>query len=214
MNKQRLAIIGAGDMARQIAHYVANDKRYEVIGFVDDYTPVNSPVGKYSVLSKLDSAETNFKKGLFDLLIVAVGYSRMNYRKLVFDMFDGIIPFATFVHSSCFIDSSVNLSRGVIVFPGCVIDSNVTLGKNVFVHCGSVISHDSKVGSHTYVSPSVSIAGNCVIGESCILGISTTIIDRISICESVRTGGGTVVINNINEAGTYVGVPARKINDK
>ena len=36
-------------------------------------------------------------------------------------------------------------------------------------------------------------------------------IDKISVCDNVIIGAGAVVIEDIMEAGTYVGIPAKRI---
>ena len=35
--------------------------------------------------------------------------------------------------------------------------------------------------------------------------------NNLHICDKVMVGAGAVIISNIDEQGTYVGVPARKI---
>ena len=39
----------------------------------------------------------------------------------------------------------------------------------------------------------------------------TKVIQGITIADHVRTGAGAVVVRDVEEAGTVVGVPARKI---
>lgn len=212
MKTPRLAIIGSGELAYHIAHYAKEDKQFEVTGFYDDFTLPGTMVNGYPILGTLNDIEHQFNSGKFDNLLVAVGYSRMIYRKEVFERFEKTIPMAKLIHSSCYIDPDARIGPGCVIFPKCTIFKDVIIEKNVFIQIGLTMA-DSLIGKHTMLSPSVSIAGHCKIGECCNIGISTTIINDIQICDFVRTGGGTVITRNINESGLYVGMPARRIGD-
>jgi sugar O-acyltransferase (sialic acid O-acetyltransferase NeuD family) len=211
--KKRIALIGSGELARHIAHYLDEDSQFETVGFFDDFTEKGTLVGNHTVMGRLNDIENSFKNGLFDELIVAVGYTRMKYRKQVFERFEKTVPFATFLHASSFVDFSAKIGKGVVIFPSCTIYQDSVIEDNVFIQIGSVMA-DLIIKKHTMISPSASIAGHCIIGECCNIGVSTIIINDVSICDFVRTGGGTVVTKNITEPGLYVGVPARKIKDE
>lgn len=209
---KRVAFIGSGEMARHIAHYMVEDKQFEVVGYFDDFVEVGTIVNGYPVLGKLDDIEDSFKKGVFDEMINAVGFTRMEYRKETFERFEHTIPFATFIHSSVLLDSTAKIGKGVVIFPFCIIYLDAIVEDNVFIQIRSYVT-DSIVKRHTMISGTVSIAGRAEIGECCNIGISTTVSNDIKVCDFVRTGAGTVVVKDITEPGTYVGVPARKIKD-
>jgi len=44
-----------------------------------------------------------------------------------------------------------------------------------------------------------------------IIGAGAVVTDKISICDNVIIGAGSVVIRDIEDAGTYVGNPAKRI---
>ena len=50
-----------------------------------------------------------------------------------------------------------------------------------------------------------------VIGNNCYIGASAIILEGITMCNDVRIGAGCVVTKNISQAGTYIGMPARRI---
>jgi sugar O-acyltransferase (sialic acid O-acetyltransferase NeuD family) len=210
---KKIAFIGSGEMARHIAHYMVEDNQFEIAGYYDDFTPVGTIVNSYPILGTLDDLETQFKLRVFDELINAIGFTRMQYRKEVFERFEKDVPFATFIHSSCLVDSTAKIGKGVVVFPFCILYLDSVIEDDVFIQIRSYVT-DSRVKKHTMISGTVSIAGRSEIGECCNIGITTTVNDDIKICDFVRTGSGSVVTRNITEPGTYVGVPARKISDK
>lgn len=209
---KRIAFIGSGEMARHIAHYMVEDNQFEIAGYYDDYTPVGSIVHSYPILGRLDDLGTQYKSGVFDELINAIGFTRMEYRTELFERFEKNIPFATFIHSSCLVDSTAKIGKGVVVFPNCILYLDSVIGDNVFIQVNSTVT-DSKVGKDSMISAGVMIAGRSEIGQGCNIGVSTCISSDVKLCSGVRTGAGTVVVKDIIEPGTYVGIPARKIKD-
>ena len=208
---KRLAIIGSGDLAKQIAHHAVNDKHYQLVGCFDDFKIKGEESNGLPILGNLDSIQDCFNQGIFDELIIGIGYNHMNFRQELFLKFEKTIPFSTIIHSSCFIDKSVKVGKGTIIYPGCIIDMNTEIGNNCLIYNGCNIAHDTNVANNTIFSPGVNIAGFCSIGAHVVLGIGSVLSDNIVITEKVRTGAGTVVVHSIIESGIYVGVPAKKL---
>lgn len=202
-----IAIIGAGDLGRQIAHYVRHDKK-KVIGFFDDTLPTGTYVNDLPVLGGLDAIVSMHHASKFDSLLLGIGYKHMNFRKTVFHRFRDI-PFASFVHSSVLMDSTVKIGEGSIVFPGCLLDKGVVVQENVLINVHATISHDTVIEAHSFISPRVALAGFVTVGERCILGINCVVIDNIAITAQSQLGAGAVVTKSILKKGLYVGVPAK-----
>lgn len=207
---KRLIIIGAGDLGQQIDHFVTADNQFEVVGFVDDWQTKGSLVNGKPIMGCIDDLVSLFEKGLFDETIIGVGYKHFGFRKLLFERFHGVVPFGTFVHSSCYVDSTAEIGKGVVMYPRCIVDRNALIKDNVFVNWGTGIGHDSILEPHSFFAPMVHLAGLVHIGEMCMLGIGAIAIDHIFIADSTIIGGGTVVVKNIETPnGVYVGNPAR-----
>jgi sugar O-acyltransferase (sialic acid O-acetyltransferase NeuD family) len=205
-----LAIIGAGHLGQQIAHFAITDGHFEKVIFFDDYTS-EAEVNGIKVGGKTNSIVDSFNNKMFDEIIIGIGYNHMESRKEFFQKFYKHIPFANIIHSSNLIDESVSFGVGNILYPGSVIDAKVEIKDNILINIGCSIAHDTIIHSHCFISPRVALAGFIEIGERSILGINSTIIDNIKIAAQVQIGGGTVVIKNIEKSGIYVGNPARII---
>jgi sugar O-acyltransferase (sialic acid O-acetyltransferase NeuD family) len=210
--KKRIAFLGSGEMARHIAHYMVEDNQFDIAGYYDDFSEVGSLINGYPVLGKISDVENGYKQKKFDELINAIGFTRLEYRKELFEMFDNKVPFGTFIHSTCLVDSTAKIGKGVVVFPFTILYLDAVVEDNVFIQIRSYVT-DSIVKKHSMISGTVSIAGRAEVGECCNIGISTTISNDVKICDFVRTGAGTVVVKDITEPGTYVGAPARKIKN-
>ncbi len=206
---KRISIIGSGHLGQQIAYHIHQDTQDRVVAYFDEFQTVGTSVLNIPVIGGNKDILTQFENDSFDEILVAVGYKHMAFRKSVFEELRGKIPFYTFVHSSVQVDSSAEIGQGTVIYPGCLVDQNVKIGENVLMNVSGTIAHDSEIGNHSFLSPCVAIAGFVKVGEQCIIGINSTIIDNISILSQTQIGGGTVVIKNIEQAGLYVGNPAK-----
>jgi len=205
-----LAIVGAGDLGQQIAHYALSDNHYDKVVFFDDY--VNDKiVNGIPVLGKLNTLKESFEEKKFDELILGIGYKHLKIRKELYELYFKDIPFGKIIHSTSWVDPTAIVEKGTVIYPGCVIDAKATIGANIIMNIACSIAHDAEIGKHCFLSPSVAIAGFVKINECCFIGINSTIIDNINIIANTFLGGGAVVIKSIDKKGLYVGNPAKFI---
>lgn len=203
-----LAILGSGELGRQIAHIALSDKHYSKVVFFDDFSN-EKKVNGIEIAGTSDDIESEYSKKSFHELIIGVGYKHLTARKSLFERFIKLIPFATIIHSTCWVDSSAVIKPGTILYPNCCIDAYVIVDANVILNLGCTIAHNTFIGSHSFLSPRVAIAGFVKIEELCFIGINSTIIDNICITKATRLGGASLVTKNIIQSGSYVGSPVR-----
>lgn len=124
------------------------------------------------------------------------------------------IEFPSILHPSAQFDRRqgyLNIGDGCIVSANSVLSTGVSLGKFVQVDYGATVGHESSIGDFVRISPGANISGNVVIENSTFIGAGAVVLENISICSDVVVGAGAVVLSSITEKGTYVGVPARRI---
>jgi len=210
--KNRVAIIGAGELGLQIIELLLESDKYEMFGFYDDSLPKNTNVVyDFKVLGNTNEILIDYHQDLFDYLIVAIGYNHMQKRSELFELFSKEISFATLIHSSCVVNRSASIEQGAIIYPGCILDKNVHIGQNVLLNLGVIISHDSVIEDHCFIAPGVKIAGFSSIEKACFVGIGAIVIDNIKINKNLIIGAGAVVVNDLIELGKYGGNPAKKL---
>ncbi|MCB9257633.1 MAG: acetyltransferase [Chitinophagales bacterium] len=210
---KKLAIIGSKDLAQQMAHHVKADNKFQVVGFFDDFEIKGTRKYGIPVLGKIDEIQNFFEAKTFDELIIGIGYKYLSFREELFQRFSDTIPFASFVHSSTFLDSSSRLGKGSFIYPGCNIDMYTTIGDNVLMYNDCVLAHNSILGSHSVLSPSVKIAGFVEVGKRVNFGIGTVIIDNLKVADDVRTGASATIVSDIDKPGLYFGCPAKFIKE-
>lgn len=205
-----LAILGAGHLGQQIAHYAISDKKYDDVVFFDDFI-IEEEVSGHKIIGTIQEIEKAFLDKKFDELLLGIGYKHLSTRKDLFERFNDKIPFGKLIHSSCWIDKTAIICDGVVIYPNCCIDAYSVVDCNSILNICCSISHDTNIGKHCFLSPRVAIAGFVKIEEQCIIGINATIIDNIKVVSQIQIGAGAVVIKNLVTKGLYVGNPAKFI---
>jgi sugar O-acyltransferase (sialic acid O-acetyltransferase NeuD family) len=209
-----LAIIGAGDLGRQIAGIARACHASKTVAFFDDFKPVGATFADGRVLGRIDDIEARYAAGAFDGLLVGIGYKHAAFRRACFERFASAISFPRLVHPTAHVDQGATLAAGTVVGAGCVFDEGVNVDANCYFYPGCIIAHDTVVEAHCLFGPGVTLAGFVTVESSCFLGVRTTVSDNVRIATGTQTGAGAVVVANITSPGVYAGVPAKRLRDR
>ena len=194
----RLIIIGASGHGKVVAD-IAVLNGYKDIAFLDDDENKKDCAG-WPVIGKSTKAPDGE-------LFVAVGNAET--RKRLMEFYSGrTIP--VLIHPKAVVAKDVEIGLGTVVMAGTVINPGARIGKGVIVNTSSSIDHDCVIGEFSHISVGVHLSGTVTIGERTWIGAGATINNNVNICDGCTIGAGGVVIKDINEPGTYVGVPANK----
>lgn len=205
----RLIIVGAGVFGRQALEIALAQQKYSVIGFYDDFNS-DKTFEELPIFGKIDQLQVDFLNDKFDFVFYGIGYNHLSFKQSLIHKFPAI-PMATIVHPSVIIENSAKIEDGVLIYPRSYIGPRVHLHKGVVVNVYSYLPHDNVVGEASFLSGGLNIGGKVNIGERSFIGIGTTTSDSLSICDDVFVGAGSLVLKSIEEPGTYVGSPVKKI---
>ena len=115
----------------------------------------------------------------------------------------------------CFIGPFVEIQRDVRIGARTRIQSHsficelVDIGADCFIGHGVMFIND-RFGNGGPARGDRSLWESTVIGDRVSIGSNVTLLP-VKICDDVVIGAGSVVTRNIDEPGTYVGNPARKL---
>lgn len=196
---KKLVIIGASGHGKVIAD-IAVKNGYEEIVFLDDDVSIKECAG-FPVVGK--TSEAKYIEGD---KIVAIGNAKI--RERIQGELKNIV---TLIHPSAVISRRVEIGEGTVVMAGAVINSDAVIGKGCIINTGASVDHDCRIADFVHVSVGAHVAGTCVIGEKTWIGAGATVSNNVNICGNCMIGAGAVVVKNIVEAGSYVGLPAKKI---
>lgn len=206
MNK-RLIIIGAGGHGKVIADIALKNNQYDEICFLDDIK-ASKKCMDFDVIGKVNDVYSYLND--YDIF-VAIGDSDIR-EKLIKDLKQQGAVIPTLVHPNAVIAKNVSIGLGTVVMAGAIINPDTSIGEGCIINTSASIDHDCVIKDYVHISVGAHLAGNILVNEHTWIGIGACVRNNTAISERVMIGAGAVVVNNIEEKGTYIGVPAKKIN--
>lgn len=203
---KKLLIIGSGGHGKVCADIALKMNKWEYVAFLDDNSELVSCLD-LNVIGKISDAQEYKECSDF---FVAIGNNRLRGKTLD-NLFTDDYSVVNLVHPNAIIGTNSEIGLGTVVMAGVVINSCTMIGKGCIINTSSSIDHDNLIDDYVHIAPGAHTSGMVKIGQGSLLGIGCLIANNVSIGSNCILGAGTVVIKDINESGTYVGVPARKV---
>ena len=203
-NGGKMILFGCGGHARSIVNVIRGLKENIEIILVDENATENELILGCQTFGEHAMGEK-------DVYIIAVGDNAK--RKKLYAALNHVAlgRCVSIVAPNAHIGIDAKIGNGTFVSTNAYIGPQAEIGKNTIINTCSVIEHEVKVGDNTHIAPNATVCGRSRIGNNVFCGAGSIIIDQINVCNDVVLGAGSVVRADIKEAGTYVGVPARKI---
>ena len=126
---------------------------------------------------------------------------------------DRDITFASLIHPTANLASTVHVGEGVFVNMSATIGPNVRLEDFCTVNRAASIGHDSKVGRYSLIGPAAAIAGSTMIGKRSIVSMRATVLDRLVIGDLSVIGAAALVNKDIPSGVVAYGVPAKVVRE-
>jgi sugar O-acyltransferase (sialic acid O-acetyltransferase NeuD family) len=205
MGHKSLVIIGTGGHAKVCLDIAELMGQWDEIVFFTEDQEVKEFMG-YKVVDGLDVEPDNIEREYF----VAIGDSEKR-KKWQESLVQKGASVCTLIHPSAIISRSVTIGMGTVVMAGTVINPGTRIGDGCIINTSCSIDHDNIIGKFSHLSPGACTAGGVNIGENVWVGVGVNIINNVKICSECTIGAGALIIVDIEEPGTYVGVPAVKI---
>ena len=201
---KKLVIIGASGHGKVIADIALNNQ-YDEIVFLDDDKRVTECAG-FAVKGTTE----NIEEYLSWDFIVAIGdaLARQNVLKKLENIQCNIV---SLIHPKAVVSRKVEIKMGTVVMAGAVINSDTKIGKGCIVNTGASVDHDGIIDDFVHISVGAHVAGNVHIGLKTWIGAGAIVLNNLSICDNCIVGAGAVVIKDLEEEGTYIGVPAKRL---
>lgn len=201
--KETVIIIGASGHGKVIAD-IAIRSGDRVLGFLDDRQDLTELMG-LPVLGPV----SDFARYPDAAFIVAIGNGAV--RRRIAEQLQGV-RWYTAIHPTAVVSAmDVQIGSGTAVMAGTVINPGTRIGNHCIINTGAVVDHDNTIMDYAHISVGAKLAGGVVIGQDTWVGIGAAVSQYLTVCGGCMLGAGAVVVKSIEEPGTYVGVPARKI---
>lgn len=204
--KENIIVIGASGHGKVVADIVLQSGD-NLVGFFDDNLQINDTFIGFPVLGRTDSyiEYSNVK------YIVAIGNAKIR-EKIVNKMIN--VSWYTAIHPKATISNiETSIGEGSVVMAEAVVNAGAQIGKHCIINTGAVVEHDNKIEDYVHISVGAKLAGNIHVGKRTWIGVGVTVRNNIDICADCMIGAGAVVVGDLKIASTYIGVPAKKIDE-
>ncbi|HET8887033.1 MAG TPA: NeuD/PglB/VioB family sugar acetyltransferase [Salinimicrobium sp.] len=209
--KEDVIILGKGGHAKTIIDMIEEQGIYNIVG-VTDYEVSEAEFAGYPVLGTDDVLPGYFKKGVKNAVIGVGGFRNNDLRIKLFNRAKKVgFNLPVIVHHSAIVSKTSKIGEGTVIKRGAIVDTDVTIGKNNVLELGSTVGHESKVGDHVLISANSIVSAYDIIEDDVFLAVSSTIISGLKVCSGTLIGAGSVVVKDIEQPGTYFGLPAKLI---
>jgi len=187
--------------------------KYATILFCDDRDPVHLPFAARSrYWGKTEDLEAI--SGQAPDIFVAVG-NNSHRRRIIEKLREfGLGRFlTTLVDPQAVLMGDTEIEQGTLVMPGAVVGPGTRLGEATIIGAHVFVGAASSIGALSNICPATCIGASASIGEETYIGMGARILQGLSVAMKATVGAGAVVTNSIPCAGTFVGIPARELND-
>jgi len=209
---RNIIIYGKSDFAKLMYHYLKNDTSYNVVAFCvdkeyfDENIYCNLPVIIFEDINKLYPSSSH-------KVLVAVGYSNMRARKIMFEKVKSKkYKCINYISSKAIIDESVSLGENNIILQNTVIEPFVQIGDNNIIWSSSNICHNVIIESHCFIAAQSVVGGFSIVKNNVFLGFNATILQNIVLEDETLVGAKALILKNTDKYIKYLGNPAKKIS--
>ena len=203
-----IIILGASGHSKviiDILHCMNKKKKiYDEIYLLDDNKDLlGTEVLGHKIIGTIDKCKDYMKESF----VIAIGNN--DIRKKIAEQYN--LNYINVIHPLAVVAEDVEIDDGTIVMAGAIINSGTTVGKHCIINTGATVDHDNVIKDYVHISPGVHMGGTVMIDSGAWIGVGSCVRNNIYIGKNIIVGAGAVVVRDITEAGTYAGVPAKKI---
>ncbi len=202
-----ICIIGTGGFAREVLCLIDDLNLYsQVHAFMESYDTWEKQWKDKTLMGKPVLPMADFKSNRHQ---VVIGVGDTKIREKITKQLPLDSDYKSIIHPTAVISKWVKIGEGAIITAGCILTCQIEIGNYTQLNLGTTIGHDCKIGNFFTAAPSVNISGACNIGDHVYFGTGAATKQGVNITDNVSIGMGAMVVKDLQESGTYVGIPAK-----
>jgi sugar O-acyltransferase (sialic acid O-acetyltransferase NeuD family) len=210
--RNRIVFYGAGSLALVLNDFL-DANGYRLVAMFSDDAPARPPALPVPIVVGAGAIDRWLADAGTDGLSYAIAIGNRHRARLErFRLLLGkkLQP-ATLIHPAGCVSPSARVGAACQMLAFAFLGAAASIGDAVIVNAHASVDHECRLGDAVYVGPGAVLAGEVAVGDCTFIGAGAVVVPGIRIAADVIIGAGAVVTENIEEAGTYVGVPARRV---
>lgn len=198
--KEKLVIVGAGHLAKEIVDFVQRYDLFDIVAFTVNEANIktNEYLGK--PIYPMERLEDYFGIDEVKLFCAVSWYNHFNKYKE--ELFNTLAMrgyhFANLIAPNAVIRTEF-IGEGNWINEFVLIGFNAKIGSNNVFNPHSSVGHYTIIGDHNFISLSASINGHVVIGNRTYILGSSVILNRIKIGNKCVVGAGAIIKKDMKD---------------
>jgi sugar O-acyltransferase (sialic acid O-acetyltransferase NeuD family) len=207
-----IVLYGAGSLAL-VLHEFLDVNGYRLAAIFSDTAPASAPDLRAPVIVGAEAIERWLGQAAACGLSYAIAIGNRHRARLARHQLlrEKRLTPATLAHPASYTSRSATIGAACQLMAFAFIGPAARLGDAVIVNTHASVDHECRIGHAVYVGPGAVLAGEVEVGDCAFIGAGAVVLPSIRIAADAVIGAGAVDTADIVEAGTYVGVPARRI---
>jgi sugar O-acyltransferase (sialic acid O-acetyltransferase NeuD family) len=203
-----LAIVGASGHGKVIAEAALSGDYWDEVVFYDDAYPEKTQNSIWPIKGTTEDLLTD--SNFIDGAVVGIGNNHIRKQKHEL-LLKSSVKLTTIIHPQSVVSRFAEIGLGTVIFAGAIVNPFAKIDESCVINTNAVVEHDCQIKSYVHLSPGTIVAGGVKIGTLTWLGIGSKVRELIKVTSEVIVGAGSVIVKNIETPGTYVGVPAKRL---
>lgn len=207
-----IVLIGMGGHAKGVVDTIERQKRYHVIGFIEQQGEQSKAYKNYKVIGFDSDLGFLYNRGVKNAFIT-IGYlGNSQVRKNLYEKVKLIgYHLPVIIDDTAAVAKDTHIDEGSYVGKNAIINADSHIGKMCIINNGAVVEHDCMIGEYSHIAVGAVVCGMSHIKKQCFVGANASVMQGITVGANTIIGAGAVVINNVASNCTVVGIPAKVI---
>lgn len=218
--KEKLVLLGGGGHCKACIDVIQEEGRFDIAGIVEGVHASTGAAGTpgetgsvmgYPVIGT-DEDLPRMIHEYRNFLITVGQISNPGVRIRLFDQIrslGGHLP--VIISPNAYVSRTALVGPGTIVMHHAVVNAEARIGSNCIINTGALIEHESVTGDHCHISTYAILNGQCQVGSRTFIGSRTVLANNVSVADDTLVSAGSVILRSLEQPGTYIGNPLRKI---
>jgi sugar O-acyltransferase (sialic acid O-acetyltransferase NeuD family) len=207
---EKILIIGASGLAREVLALTHSGSSYVVFGVLDDgWADMADSFAGVPVLGSIERAIEYIDVKL--LVCVGSGAAREKIVERLAVLGVGPSAYTTVIDPSVSNHGNCLIGAGSIVLANTVLTTDVSVGSHVVIMPNVTLTHGNDVDDFATIAAGVSLGGDVRIGRGAYIGMNASVRQRVNVGNYSVLGMGAALLTPLPDHEVWVGVPARRL---